>query len=69
MQINLTTEADEPYEFENVAEGPTNKINRLSIQKRNNEVKLQKRPVIDNISNNNPMRSDPSIVDSGFTYM
>lgn len=63
-------EFDEPYEFENVAEGPTNKINGIKVNKRkkNNDVKIQPRPAVDNISNNNPMKSDPSIVGSGFTY-
>ena len=27
-------EFDEPYEFENVAEGPTNKINGIKVNKR-----------------------------------
>ena len=53
-----------------MAEGPKNKINGLSVSKKSaaNDVKIQARPIVDSISNNNPMKSDPSIVESGFTY-
>jgi hypothetical protein len=71
-----TCEDEELYEFENVdeepdhvADGPKNKINGLRVKKRRgDDVKLKTKPVVENISDNNPMKSDPSVIESGFTY-
>lgn len=52
-----------------MAEGPKNKINGLKVNKRRaNDVKIVPRPAVDNISNNNPLKSNPSLTGSGFTY-
>ena len=54
---------DEAYEFENVAEVQINKINGLNVKKRNPaDIEIKRDSVGD------PIKSNPSLVNSGFTY-